>query len=95
MGQLFEIFVFILTDPYQAAPLVAGVIADLLSMGELPTYPPFWWKRPGGQSVVWNLVDDAHNPPVFGSGNATLLNYTLPIFSTTTSGNEQLDVSSE
>lgn len=100
VGHLCEIFGFLLTDPSQAAPLVAGVLADLLSTGQLfnlrpISHHPFYWKRPGGESVVWNRVDEAHNPPVFGGGNATLVNYTSPVFATTAFGNEESDVSSE
>ena len=90
-----HIFWFLLTDPSLAAPLVAGVIADLLSTEQYSSDLPCWWKRPGGESVVWNLVDNTNNPPVFGNNNATLVNYTSPVFATTGFDNEQLDVSTE
>ena len=86
---------FSLTDPSQAAPLVAGVLADLLSTGQYRPGRPVWWKRPGGENVVWNLVDNAHNPPVSESGNATLVNYTSSIFATTGLDNEQSDFSTD
>lgn len=93
MSHFCQIFILLLTDLWQAAPLVAGVIADLLSTGQLSVSRPPWWKRPGGENVVWNRVTNAQNPPVYGSGNATLLNHTSPVFALTTSDNEQLDVS--
>ena len=100
VSHFYQILDFLLTDPSQAAPLVAGVIADLISTGQYdpdarhPQRLP-WWKRPGGENVVWNFVDNEHNPPVFANGNATLVNYTSPLFATTGFDNEQLDVSTE
>ena len=64
-------------------------------MGQFSSRRPFWWERAGGENVVWNLVDNAHNPPVSGNGNATLVNYTSPVFATTAFRNEQLDLSTE
>ncbi|KAK0510141.1 hypothetical protein JMJ35_007535 [Cladonia borealis] len=69
----------------------SGVIADLMSTGQYDPKRPFWWQRRGGHSVVWNLVTKANNPPVSPSGNATLVNYTSSILTTTNSDTDGLD----
>ena len=55
------------------APLLAGVLADLMAIGALPTISTWWvqefltdyagWGRPGGKYVIWNRVDAYLNPP--------------------------------
>ena len=57
-----------------AAPLAAGMIADAMAtgqiqeefgshdMGAIISYAR-GWRRAGGESVIWNHVDRAHNPP--------------------------------
>lgn len=67
-----------------AAPLVAGVIANLMRTGQLSAGVRFWqylydhasWKRQNGKLVIWNTVDEAHNPPKRLLANTSLLNLT-------------------
>lgn len=74
-----------LTKTSLAAPLVAGVIANLLASRDVQRFDNIsnmiqglTWKRRGGQSVIWDLVDVAHNPPEPGNavGNFSLFNVT-------------------
>ena len=67
-----------------AAPLVAGVIAQLmpkLRRLTLTVYKMYTclstkagWVRPtGGDYVIWNQVNDGHNSPVNATANSSLL----------------------
>ncbi|KAL8904986.1 MAG: hypothetical protein Q9207_002909 [Kuettlingeria erythrocarpa] len=70
-----------------SAPLAAGLIADAMATNQIikteriPLYVEIMeyargWKRPGGESVMWNHVNEKHNPPsnplVQGLFNGTL-----------------------
>ncbi|KAK3171321.1 hypothetical protein OEA41_003405 [Lepraria neglecta] len=68
-----------------AAPLVAGVLADFVASEQMvapfnPRDVPHFlyslasYRRLGGQCVIWNRVDSAHNPPVCMNGNACFSN---------------------
>ena len=56
-----------------AAPLLAGVLADLMAVRVIKDTNPWrvytflatraGWKRPGGQYAIWNGVGKADNPP--------------------------------
>lgn len=57
-----------------AAPLAAGLIADAMATNQIPATRGIpavdaimkyaqGWPRLGGERVVWNHVDKAHNPP--------------------------------
>lgn len=56
-----------------AAPLVAGVLANLIVSGDwaFHHFQPSW-KRKGGQEVIWDLVDIANNKPRPWNGIANL-----------------------
>ncbi|KAI4095757.1 MAG: hypothetical protein LQ348_002798 [Seirophora lacunosa] len=68
-----------------SAPLTAGVIAHMMATEEIwPSKqfsPERWdmsqilayagWQRPGGEYVLWNRVDTAHNRPSFDYFNQT------------------------
>ena len=69
----------VLADPLFPAPLlIAGVVAELLAIGEIPTSMGLegvylflttvaGWRRPkGGEYVIWDLVPVAVNPQVWG-----------------------------
>ena len=70
-----------------AAPLVARVIANLVASGDIKRFgivsiqimiEDLTWERKGGQRVIWDQVDIAHNPPEPGNkiGNFSLFNMT-------------------
>ena len=77
-----------LTIKFRASPLVAGVIAGFLALGQIPfpvnmeqltqfLYNEGSWQRgSSGQYVIWNQIDSSHNPPIPWAGNATASNLT-------------------
>ena len=74
-----------------AAPLVAGVLANMMATGEIVGFgnSSAWdmstvrkyagWQRPGGEYVLWNHVDRDHNPPMGLLLNSTLFNQTSSV----------------
>ncbi len=91
----------------RAAPLVAGIIAGFLASGQI-RFPLGWdqlsnflynragWRRKfGGEYLIWDLVDKAHNEPKPLSGNASASNLTASFFESSVPGNGQFDVTTD
>ena len=89
---------------FQAAPLVAGVIAGFLALGQI-SMPLDWeqltdflynkasWRRgENGEYVIWNMVDKAHNEPIPPSGNATVSNLTASFYESNVPGIGQFNL---
>ena len=92
---------------FQAAPLVAGIIAGFLASGQIPL-PLVWeqltdflynkasWRRGKfGEHVIWNQVDIAHNEPEPPSGNASISNLTASFLESKVPGNGQFNVTTD
>ena len=70
-----NVFTILLICSSPAAPLVAGVLANMMATGEIVGFgnSSAWdmhtvrgyagWQRPAGQYVIWNHVGREHNPP--------------------------------
>jgi len=70
-----------------AAPLLAGVVAEMLAYNELRLGSPddtftflaniaSWSRRGPTERVIWNLVNERHNPPTIPLTGLRLLNIT-------------------
>ena len=92
--------------PTLAAPLVASVLADFVTSGQIvkpfnPGDVPHFlyslasYRRLGGQYVIWNRVDGAHNPPVYMNSNASFSNLTASFSETIAPHSGQFNVTSE
>ena len=54
-----------------------------------------WPRGENGESVIWNLVDKAHNKPFSPSGNATVSNLTASFYESNVPGNGQFDLTTD